>query len=199
MKNIKHKSLIKFQETDHNGMPLFIYPGQDYDGIIKPNGYKGDNILDQLTKIDNINEKIFFRDVLKYQEKIRDLWQRAEEFESEPLKNKYWATKSFYNLLNEFILKVISYLYYKNLYLSDEQNEQNFDVLFGDYSKGFNFSFDKSFEYAMQLEENIRSHFEKFINEEFPAPNIESAVYNETNEKPTKKKTSKKKSNQKSK
>ena len=185
MKSIKHKSLIKFQEVDHKLEPLFVYPGVFFDEILKPQGIEEDNINDHLAKIDKNNRRIFFTEIMKYQEKIRDLFQRAEMFNSEPLMKKYFALKSFYHILVDFLLEVLTYLYYWKLYLFHEANEKNYKKLFGEESKGFNFSFDKAFEYTLKLEENIRKHFENFVNEEFPDPNIEAAVYGETNQKHT--------------
>ena len=85
--------------------------------------------------------------------------------------------KSFLNILCDFLLKVACDLYYKGLYLWTADANRITSILTDtNISAGADFSFDRAFSYAVSLESNIRTQFEKMLELEYPTIDPSSII-----------------------
>jgi len=185
MNSEHNRTLIKFREVEHNFKGstaitpeyYFIYPAIDYKENFKHLTDVNKNEK-YLSRIDADNVDLMFKEILKYNEELRLLWQRGEMFAAPILKTRYQKTKVFYKILCKFILEITSMFYYSNLWLTDNNGleaDEKLEKAFGSESKGMEFSFDKAFGFAMQLEKTIKAEFNKILDILYP-PITEKAI-----------------------
>jgi len=190
MNSEHNRTLIKFREVEHNFQGktaitseyYFIYPAFDYKENFKYIVDDGKNEK-YLTKVDEDNVDLMFKEILKYNEELRLLWQRGVMFDATILKTRYRKTKVFYKILCKFILEITTMFYYSNLWIigggmyngTEEQADQTRINAFGKDSKGMEFSFDKAFGFALQLEKTIKAEFNKILDILYP-PITEKAI-----------------------
>jgi len=111
MNSEHNRTLIKFREVEHNFQGktaitseyYFIYPAFDYKENFKYIVDDGKNEK-YLQKVDEDNVDLMFKEILKYNEELRLLWQRGNMFNATILQNRYRKTKVFYKILCKFIL-----------------------------------------------------------------------------------------------
>jgi len=179
--NSEHnRTLIKFREVEHNFKGstaitpeyYFIYPAIDYKENFKHLTDVNKNEK-YLSKIDEDNVDLMFKEILKYNEELRLLWQRGEMFAAPILKTRYQKTKVFYKILCKFILEITTMFYYSNLWMVGNGSGFNAEQIcvkgYGPESKGMEFSFDKAFGFAMQLEKTIKAEFNKILDILYPS------------------------------
>jgi len=194
MENLKHKSLLKFNEVscyknnDANKLgDQFIFPASRYFqflvGVASKTFDHNDN-KKELKRIDDNNESLMYKEIMKYGEELGSLYDRGKTFGSQRILDRYAKTKNFYMILCKFILDCTTVFYYKNLYQIDKlvrenkTTDQGFETLFGDDSRGFDWSFDKAYSHALRLESAIRNEFKKIMDEEYEPINVEAEVKN---------------------
>lgn len=178
VESYQNNSLYKLKEVRFEHDSMFIYPASKY--ITKLNGVNKKVItnntltLEQhLIQLDNDNRTIMFREILKYNEKLRNLQMRGDLFDADIFKMKYAKTKIFLHSLCDFILSLTTMLYYKKLFIFDIDQNLTFEEYFGEQSRGADWSFDKAYSYAISLEETIRNNFEEKMKLEYPIIEIE--------------------------
>lgn len=193
VEKIKHSSLIKFNKIElaHNYMdedgeyanhnvPFFIFPAEKYFRVVLRN-YNGiQYAMATLRNFDKLNIDVMF-DYLKYDEELRKYQLILKAFDSSTQKFKMYRLKAFYKNLSAFILSLTTDLYYSKCHLFDYAVEvpagnNQFNVLFGEGSRGYDFSFDEAFGHALELEKVIRNHFRKMFDYEFPEIKFENVV-----------------------
>jgi len=184
MNSEHNRTLLKFREVEHRfdanntSMPseyYFVYPAGYFTATFK---YLPDRDINKqyLEKVDVDNIDLMFKEVLKYNEELRLLWQRGEIFEANVLLVRYQKTKVFYKILCKFILEITCLFYYTNFWKKDQQVYFGYkETIFGPESKGMEFSFDKAFGFAMQLEKTIKAEFTKILDILYP-PITEKAI-----------------------
>jgi len=185
MNSEHNRTLIKFREVEHildyakKAIPpeyYFVYPSGNFWKLFRYEKVAGDN-HNHLLKIDEENVDLMFKEILKYNEELRLLWQRGQMFEATILKTRYQKTKVFYKILCKFILEITTMFYYSNLWIigggmyngTEEQADQTRINAFGKDSKGMEFSFDKAFGFALQLEKTIKAEFNKILDILYPS------------------------------
>jgi len=83
MNSEKHRTLIKFREVEQDDKFLFLYPALEYCTTFDVEDDDKADVIADCTQIDKDNVKILYSEILKYNEELRLLWQRAEMFNSE--------------------------------------------------------------------------------------------------------------------
>jgi hypothetical protein len=182
MKSEHNKTLIKLREVENKFKDtkgatedyryFFAFPAKDFAFFHEKNDENKN--LQYLRQVDKDNENLMFKEILKYNEELRLLWERGDMFQAKILQKRYAKTKAFYKILIRFLLSTLTFFYYSNHWQSVE-GEEDIDALFGEESKGQEFSFDKAFEYTMQLEKTIKNEFNKIVDICYP-PVTEQAL-----------------------
>jgi len=128
-----------------------------------------------------------FYEILKYSEKIKILWERKNVFDSDIFDKRYKKTQAFYLILCDFTLLIICHLYYANLYKLELNNINNVKNIFIN-GKAEDFTFDKSVQYGIELQDQILKIFDDWLDKMFPPIHIEDIINVVTHDDKVKKK-----------